>query len=200
MGISAWYLLRQREKQMAMKSIKVASIFGLVCSLALLYSGDGSGVQVAKTQPMKLAAMEALYDGSKGADLTVIGVLKPEAERTSNEDAFYFKIDIPKLLSIIGFHDSEAYVAGINDLINGNEQEGILSTQEKMDRGRVAIAELESYHQALKANDSAEIARVSALFNPETPLGKVFLADNFKYFGYGYLSSPTDTIPNVLGK
>ena len=154
-GISAWYLLRKREEQMAMKSIKVASIFGLVCSLALLYSGDGSGVQVAKTQPMKLAAMEALYDGSKGADLTVIGMLKPEAERTSNEDAFYFKVDIPKLLSIIGFHDSEAYVAGINDLINGNEQEGILSTQEKMDRGRVAIAELECYHQALKANDSA---------------------------------------------
>ena len=196
-GISAWYLLRKREEQMALKSIKVASIFGLVCSLALLYSGDGSGVQVAKTQPMKLAAMEALYDGSKGADLTVIGVLKPEAERTSNEDAFYFKIDIPKLLSIIGFHDSEAYVAGINDLINGNEQEGILSTQEKMDRGRVAIAELECYHQALKANDSAEIARVSALFNPDTPQGKAFLADNFKYFGYGYLSSPTDTIPNV---
>ena len=196
-GISAWFLLRKREGQMAKNSIKVAGIFGLVSSLALLYSGDGSGEQVAKTQPMKLAAMEALYDGSRGAGLTVIGILKPENERTDNENAYYFKIDIPKLLSILSFKDSKAYVAGINDLIDGNEAEGILSTQEKIERGRVAIEQLAIYHKALKEKDSAEIARVTALFNPDTPQGKAFLAENFKYFGYGYLNAPTDTIPNV---
>ena len=196
-GISAWFLLRKREGQMAKDSIKVAGIFGLVSSLALLYSGDGSGEQVAKTQPMKLAAMEALYDGSRGAGLTVIGILKPENERTDNENAYYFKIDIPKLLSILSFKDSKAYVAGINDLIDGNEAEGILSTQEKIERGRVAIEQLAIYHKALKEKDSAEIARVTALFNPDTPQGKAFLAENFKYFGYGYLNAPTDTIPNV---
>ena len=47
-GISAWFLLRKREGQMAKDSIKVAGIFGLVSSLALLYSGDGSGEQVPK--------------------------------------------------------------------------------------------------------------------------------------------------------
>lgn len=130
-GISAWFLLRKREGQMAKDSIKVAGIFGLVSSLALLYSGDGSGEQVAKTQPMKLAAMEALYDGSRGAGLTVIGILKPENERTDNENAYYFKIDIPKLLSILSFKDSKAYVAGINDLIDGNEAEGILRRKRK---------------------------------------------------------------------
>ena len=31
----------------------------------------------------------------------------------------------------------------------------------------------------------------------DTPQGKAFLAENFKYFGYGYLNAPTDTIPNV---
>ena len=151
-------------KRQAKDSIKVAGIFGLVSSLALLYSGDGSGEQVAKTQPMKLAAMEALYDGSRGAGLTVIGILKPENERTDNENAYYFKIDIPKLLSILSFKDSKAYVAGINDLIDGNEAEGILSTQEKIERGRVAIEQLAIYHKALKEKDSAEIARVTALF------------------------------------
>lgn len=78
---------------------------------------------------MKLAAMEALYDGQQGAPLTAIGIVRPEAERTSNEDAFYFKIDIPKLLSIMSFREADAYVAGINDLVNGNEKYGVMSAR-----------------------------------------------------------------------
>ena len=50
-GISAWYLLKKREKQMARKSIVIASIFGLCSSVLLASTGDGSAVQVAKTQP-----------------------------------------------------------------------------------------------------------------------------------------------------
>lgn len=100
---------------------------------------------------MKLAAMEALYDGQQGAPLTAIGIVRPEAERTSNEDAFYFKIDIPKLLSIMSFRDADAYVAGINDLVNGNEEYGVMSAAEKMERGRVAVGELARYRAALEA-------------------------------------------------
>ena len=105
-------------------------------------TGDKSGAVIARVQPMKLAAMEALYDGQQGAPLTAIGIARPEAERTSNEDAFYFKIDIPKLLSIMSFRDADAYVAGINDLVNGNEEYGVMSAAEKMERGRVAEGEL----------------------------------------------------------
>ncbi|MCQ4771975.1 cytochrome ubiquinol oxidase subunit I, partial [Intestinimonas massiliensis] len=98
-------------------------------------TGDKSGAVIARVQPMKLAAMEALYDGQQGAPLTAIGIVRPEAERTSNEDAFYFKLDIPKLLSIMSFRDADAYVAGINDLVNGNEKYGVMSAAEKMERG-----------------------------------------------------------------
>ena len=76
-GVSAWYLLRGREKRMATKSIAIASLFGLVSALATAWSGDQSGAIAARTQPMKLAAMEALYDGEQGAPLTVIGPLRP---------------------------------------------------------------------------------------------------------------------------
>ena len=196
-GVSAWFILKKRHFEFARKSILLASVFGFLSIIATIFTGDTSAQDVTRTQPMKLAAMEALYDGSRGAGLTVIGILKPENERTDNENAYYFKIDIPKLLSILSFKDSKAYVAGINDLIDGNEAEGILSTQEKIERGRVAIEQLAIYHKALKEKDSAEIARVTALFNPDTPQGKAFLAENFKYFGYGYLNAPTDTIPNV---
>ena len=138
-GVSAWYLLRRREQKMARKSIAIASAFGFIFALITATTGDRSGAVIARVQPMKLAAMEALYDGSQGAPLTAIGIVKPEAERTSNEDAFYFKIDIPKLLSIMSFRDADAYVAGINDLVNGNERYGVMSAGEKIERGRVAV-------------------------------------------------------------
>ena len=196
-GVSAWYLLRRREQKMARKSIAIASAFGFIFALVTATTGDRSGAVIARVQPMKLAAMEALYDGSQGAPLTAIGIVKPEAERTSNEDAFYFKIDIPKLLSIMSFRDADAYVAGINDLVNGNEWYGVMSAGEKIERGRVAVGELARYRKALDEGDQATIDEVTAKFDPATPQGEEFLREYFAYFGYGYLDAPQDIVPDV---
>ncbi len=196
-GVSAWYLLRRRERRMATQSIAVASLFGLVASLVTAFSGDRSGAIVARLQPMKLAAMEALYDGCEGAPLTAVGVLRPEAQRTSGEEAFYFKVDIPKMLSIMSFRDAEAYVAGINDLLEGNPEQGIMPADEKIARGREAIAELARYRDARESGDGAAVAEITRKFDPSTPEGREFLGEYFAYFGYGYLQSPEQLVPNV---
>ena len=196
-GVSAWYLLRGREKRMASKSIALASAFGFVFALATAYTGDRSGAIAAQTQPMKLAAMEALYDGGEGAPLTVVGVLRPEAERNSNDDAFHFRIDIPKLLSVMSFRDAGAYVPGINDLLAGNAERGILSAEEKMRRGRVAVGELARYREARNTGDTATMEAVKRLFDRSTPEGEAFLRDYFAYFGYGYIDRPEQLVPNV---
>ena len=196
-GVSSWYLLKKRETELAKKSILLASAFGFVFSIVAALTGDRSGAIIAEVQPMKLAAMEALYDGKEGAPLTVVGLMKPEAERTNNEDAFYFKIEIPKMLSIMSYRDANAYVAGINDLVNGNPDRGIMSTAEKIERGRVAITELARYREAKRTGDSETIAEITTKFDPETAEGKEFLSQYFAYFGYGYLDSPQDTVPNV---
>ena len=196
-GVSAWYLLRDSERRMASKSIAIASVFGFVFAVVAALTGDKSGAVIARVQPMKLAAMEALYDGAEGAPLTVVGILRPESQRAEGKDPFYFKIDIPKLLSIMSYRDAEAYVAGINDLIDGNPERGILSTQEKIERGRAAIAQLERYREAVKNDDRATTEEIEGLFDPATPEGKAFLADRFAYLGYGYLSSPEQAVPNV---
>lgn len=99
-GISCWYLLRKRETEFAKASIKVAAAFGLVASLIVAWTGDISGVQVAKVQPMKMAAAEGLRDGGNGVPFTVIGDIK-----------------IPKMLSILATHDIDGYVPGINNLL-----------------------------------------------------------------------------------
>ena len=43
-----------------------------------MWTGDGSAVQVAKVQPMKLAAMEGLYDGKVGQELVGFGILNTD--------------------------------------------------------------------------------------------------------------------------
>lgn len=196
-GISAWYLLRHREQKMASKSIALASVFGLVFALLTAMTGDRSGAVIARVQPMKLAAMEALYDGSEGAPLTAVGILRPQAEESDSEEAFYFKIDIPKLLSIMSFRDADAYVAGINDLVDGNAEHGVMSAHEKIARGRVAVEELARYRAAREADDTAAIEEITAKFDPSTPQGKSFLSEYFAYFGYGYLDSAQQIVPNV---
>ena len=196
-GVSAWYLLRRREQQMARKSIAIASAFGFVFALVTALTGDRSGAIVARVQPMKLAAMEALYDGEEGAPLTVVGVLRPEAERTSGENAFYFKVDIPKLLSLMSFRTADAFVPGINDLVYGNKEYGVMSAAEKIERGRVAVEELGRYRAAREAGDREAMAAIESRFDGSTPEGEKFLNEHFAYFGYGYLDSPQQIVPNV---
>jgi len=196
-GICAWYLLKGRERKMATKSIALASAFGFVFALLAALTGDRSGAVVARTQPMKLAAMEALYDGAEGAPLSVIGLVRPEDERTGGDDAFYFRIEIPKLLSVMSFRDADAYVAGINDILAGNPERGIMSAEEKMERGRVAIGELARYRDARSAGDTAVVEEITRKFDPSTEEGEEFLSQYFAYFGYGYLDSPRQLVPNV---
>ena len=196
-GVSAWFLLRKRDQKMARYSMVIASTFGLVSALFLAFTGDSSGVDIAKTQPMKLAAMEAHYDGEHAAPLVAFGILKPDEDRSCNDDAFHWKIQIPKMLSVLSFHDPEAFVPGINDLLYGNPQQGILSTQEKIDRGRIAIQELAVYRDAKQRGDTAAMQRVMAKFDAQTAEGRAFLDSYYRYFGYGYLSSPQETVPDV---
>ncbi len=108
-GISAWFLLKKREVVFAKKSILVASIFGLLSSVFLVSTGDGSAREVAKVQPMKLAAMEGLYKGSKGAGLMVFGLFSPTRNDPENENLkeFLFKIEIPKALSYMIYFNVE---------------------------------------------------------------------------------------------
>ena len=54
---------------MAKRSIIVASIFGLLSSGFCAFTGDEAAFEVAKHQPMKLAAFEGLYDGKTASSV-----------------------------------------------------------------------------------------------------------------------------------
>lgn len=190
-GVSCWFLLKKRHSDVAKSSIKVAAFVGLVASLLSAFTGDLSGNDIAKTQPMKLAALEGLYEGGNGVGLVGVGLLNTDKKHyADNEEPFVFKIEIPKMLSILATRDINGYVPGICDIIDGGYElpDGsiALSAEEKMSRGRKAISSLASY-RSLKADGWTD----SAAFYKDTLLA------NMPYFGYGYIDKPEDLIPPV---
>lgn len=191
-GVSSWFLLKKRHILLAKRSIVIASVFGLISSLMLLWTGDGSAYEVAQKQPMKLAAMEGLYEGREGAGLIAFSVLNPDKEIDNNEQAHFLKFEIPKLLSLLGYRDANAFVPGMKDLVEGNEENNILSAEEKIKRGKIAINTLKEFKQAQNNGDKAKEEELMAKFND-----KEFLDNYFQYFGYGYLNNPKSIIPNI---
>ena len=159
-GISSWYLIKKRKVRFALASIRVASIIGIIGTLLLMWSGDGSAIHVAEYQPMKLAAAEGLERGGAGAPFSVVP-----------------GVEIPKLLSILATHDAEGVVPGIEEL----KAEG----EEKMAKGKVALDAFKQYRQ-LKDTDPAQAAEARKV-----------LEEHVDYFGYGYIESADELVPNV---
>ena len=170
-GLSCWYLLRKRDVRFARASIKVASVVGIIGTLAVMFTGDGSALHVAKYQPMKLAAAEGLQDGGQRAPFSIVP-----------------GVEIPGMLSVLATHDIDGYVPGINDLLNGYETpDGVtgISAEEKMARGDKALKAFSTYRET---RDSDPEAAVSA---------RKVLEENVDYFGYGYIDNKEELVPPV---
>jgi len=194
-GVSAWFLLKKREKALALNSIRIAAIFGFLGTFLTVLTGDGSAYQVAQKQPMKLAAMEGLYNGKINAGLIAFGVMNPS--KTSWDDSknpFIFKIEIPKMLSMLSYRNAGSFVPGVVDLMNGGfkkiNEDGTnytaLSANEKIRRGKLAVKALGDYKLEKKAGNEALAATYHSL-----------LESNYKYFGYGFIPDKNNLVPNV---
>lgn len=190
-GISAWYLLKKRNLEFAKKSMKIGAIFGLVSSLLIVFTGHTSGGDVAKNQPMKLAAFEGLYKSEPNTGISVFGILNPSKKTYDDgKEAFLFNIKIPGGLSFLATNSFGKFIPGIQDIIDGGyvDYDGkvALSAQEKIERGQTAITSLAKYRAAKKAGnlDEAQVYLKS-------------LEENQAYFGYGYIKNVNDLVPNV---
>ena len=191
LGVSCWYLWKKRHQDLAVRSIKVAGITGLAASLLALYTGDESAYMVAQKQPMKLAAMEALYNGGKDQSLTAIALVNPFSQPDyANCGEPPCRIAMPNLLSLLATRDIHGYVPGINDCINGyTKDDGTRepSVSEKIERGKTAIASVSQYRRLSKEERSA----------PEGLLLQRQIRDNMPYFGYGYIKDAIQVVPSV---
>ena len=109
-GVHAFLLLKNRSRLFHQQAVKTALIFGSVAALLQPVSGDFSARDVAKRQPAKLAALEALYKTSKPAELVIGGLPNDKEERVN------YAIRIPKALSFLAKGDLNAEVQGLDKI------------------------------------------------------------------------------------
>ncbi len=185
-AVSSWFLLKGRHREMAQRSIMVAAVFGILSSVFVAFTGDEAAYTISRVQPMKLAAMEGLYDGEAGCALCAIGVLNPAKEPGNDEPPYRFAIKAPYVLSILANRDPESFVPGINDLVYGNPEQQVMGVTEKMARGKAAVAELGRYQDAKKTGDGTTALAAQQAFDNDR-----------EFLGYGYLRKAEEAVPPV---
>lgn len=186
LAVSSWYLLKGRHVEMAKRSIVVASVFGLLASVYVAFTGDEAAFEDAQHQPMKLAAYEGLYKGETNAGLVALGMINGDKKPGDSQSPFLFEVKVPGLLSLLANREPGSFVPGIDDLVYGNPEHKVMGVAEKMKIGQQAVADLAAFKQARKDKNDAVAAQALTRFNV-----------NKEFLGYGYLSSPEEAVPPV---
>lgn len=106
-GIHAYQILKSPRSRFHQLGLKLALVTGAIAALLQPISGDLLAKHVARTQPIKLAAMEAQWDDERAAPLRIGGLPNEVTEETS------FAIEVPYLLSILAYGDPHAEVKGL---------------------------------------------------------------------------------------
>lgn len=108
-SVGAYYLLAKRDEQYGAMFVHVGVIAGIIFSLIIIFpSGDGQGKNIARHQPVTLAAMEGLFQTKEGAELIIIG--QPDMEKLRIDNPIY----VPKLLSFLTYNRWNAEVKGLD--------------------------------------------------------------------------------------
>ncbi len=185
LGISSWYLLKGRDIGFALRSIAVASGFGLASILSVIILGDESGYATGEVQKVKLAAIEAEWHTEPApAAFTLFGIPNQAEERTD------FAIKIPYLLGIIATRSLDEEVKGLVDIRIENES--------RIRKGMQSYSDLLS----LKAGDVSETA-ISAFEKSKDDLGYGLLLKKYTpnvtdATEIQIKQAAADTIPNVF--
>ena len=109
-GVSAWYLLRNREVEANKRALSMCMWLLLFLAPAQLVIGDLHGLNTLENQPTKVAAMEGHWESQAGAPLILFAI--PDAANETN----HLEIGIPKLASIILKQDADGVVPGLTDV------------------------------------------------------------------------------------
>jgi cytochrome bd ubiquinol oxidase subunit I len=110
MGISAYHMIRKNELDLFKRSFQIAAIIGAISIVLLVLNGHSQAQHMVDTQPMKMAAAEALYESEDPASFSLLTI----GDLTQRREVF--SIRLPRLLSLLSYNQLSGEVQGINDL------------------------------------------------------------------------------------
>src|SRR5258705_6787585 len=112
-ALGAFYLMMLQSEEFGRTFVRLGVIAGLTASLLMVFpTGDGQGRNIARYQPVTLAAMEGLFETQRGAPLVIIGQPNVEARKLDNP------IVVPNALSFLTYRRWKAEVQGLLELPN----------------------------------------------------------------------------------
>ena len=117
LGISIYHLLRKNNVDFFKRSFNIATVFGILSVFFLILVGHSQAQQMVEVQPMKMAAVEALWESESPASFSLITV----GDEANLKDRF--AIRIPYLLSVLSYNRPSGEVKGVRDLQAEYEQE-----------------------------------------------------------------------------
>ena len=108
-GIGAYFLLAKRDesygRSFVFAGVVVAALFSI---LTVFPTGDRNSANVTEFQPIKLAAMEGLFESTTGAPLAIIGMPDVKMKRLVDP------VLVPSILSFLAYGNFDANVKGLN--------------------------------------------------------------------------------------
>jgi cytochrome d ubiquinol oxidase subunit I len=110
LGISMYHILRKNEIDLYKRSFKMAAIFGTISVALVVAVGHIQGQELVKIQPMKIAALEALWETEDPANLSLVAIIDANNQRNT------FEISVPRVLSFMLYNRFNGQVRGIKDL------------------------------------------------------------------------------------
>jgi cytochrome d ubiquinol oxidase subunit I len=109
-GVSAWYLLKGRHTAVARYCFRFGLMAAMLTSLTQSFLGDHLGLNVQRTQPLKTAAVEAIWETQKGAPFLLFAVPDDKLEKN------HYAIGIPKVASLLNTHDPNGELIGLKSV------------------------------------------------------------------------------------
>jgi cytochrome bd ubiquinol oxidase subunit I len=125
MGVSAYHLGKRNEERLFTVSFRLAAYLGLFFALLEVVQGHANGAIVAKYQPLKLAAMEAVWQthNGDGARTPQIMLLIPDEKNQRNLVEWG---KMPSMLSLLAYHHPDGKVMGLDHWPNPADRPPVL--------------------------------------------------------------------------
>ncbi|HKZ44489.1 MAG TPA: cytochrome ubiquinol oxidase subunit I [Anaerolineales bacterium] len=110
LGISAWHILRKKSEKFFKKSFEMAAIVGTVAVISVGLAGHQQGQEMRKFQPMKLAALEAMWVSEQPVSFSLLTI----GDLTGRNEVWSLRL--PYMMSFLACNNFSCGLQGVNDL------------------------------------------------------------------------------------
>jgi cytochrome d ubiquinol oxidase subunit I len=109
-GVSAYHLIRKQYTEVFKRSFQMAAVVGLIASVLVFFGGHTMGQYMRETQPMKLAAVEAIWETEQPASFSLLTI----GDLTGRQEVW--SVRIPYAMSFLACNNFSCAVKGVNEL------------------------------------------------------------------------------------